>query len=85
MCNCSSGIETTTHFLLHCPNYHIQRQTLFDIIATIDANILRENEDNIVNILFFGKPSIEDSFNKVILNATIEFILSSARFDEVLF
>ena len=44
MCSCSSGIETTIHFFLHCANFNIQRQTLFDKIATIDANILTNNE-----------------------------------------
>ena len=51
MCSFSSGIETTIHFFLHCTNFNIQRQTLFDKIATIDANILAENEDNIANPL----------------------------------
>ena len=23
MCSCSSGTETTKHFLLHCPNFHL--------------------------------------------------------------
>jgi len=85
MCNCGSGIETTVHFLLHCPNYNTQRQTLFDKIATIDDNILKENEDIFVNVLLFGKPNIEDCINKKVLNATIEFILSTERFENPLF
>ena len=40
MCSCSSGIETTIHFFLHCANFNIQRQTLFQKLATIDPNIL---------------------------------------------
>ena len=85
MCSCNSGIETTAHFLLQCPIFKTQRQTLFDKIATIDANILRENENNIINILLFGKPNSEDCFNKQILNASIEFILSTERFNIPLF
>ena len=85
MCSCNSGIETTAHFLLQCPNFNTQRQTLFDKIATIDANILIENENNIINILLFGKPNSEDRFNKQILNASIEFILSTERFNIPLF
>ena len=85
MCNCGSGIETTVHFLLHCPNFITQRQTLFDKIATIDDNILKENEDIFVNVLLFGKPNIEDCLNKKVLNATIEFILSTERFENPLF
>ena len=81
MCSCSSGIETTIHFFLHCANFNTQRQTLFDKIATIDANILTENEGSIVNTLLFGKPNSENSFNKAMLNASIEYILSSERFN----
>ena len=29
MCSFSQDIETTTHFLLHCPNHHCARKTLF--------------------------------------------------------
>ena len=71
MCSCGSGTETTKHSLLHCPNFHLQRQTLFDKIATIDPNILTENEESIVKII-------------VILNASIEFILSRERFNNPL-
>ena len=53
MSSCSSGIETTIHFLLHCANFNTQRQTPFDKTYTIDANILTENEDSIVNALLF--------------------------------
>ena len=55
ICSCSSGIDTRIHFFLHCANFNTQRQTLFDKIATIDANILSENEDSIVDTLLFGK------------------------------
>ena len=85
MRNCSSGIETTIHFFLHCANFNTQRQTLFDKIATIDANILTKNEDSIANTLLFGKPNSENSFNKAMLNASIEFILSTERFNNPLF
>ena len=48
MCSCSRDIETTIHSFLHCANFNIQRQTLFDKIATTDANILTKNKDSIV-------------------------------------
>ena len=85
MCNCGSGIETTIHFFLHCANFNTQRQTLFDKIATIDTNILTENDDSIVSVLLFGKQNCEKSCNKSIINATIEFILSTERFSNSLF
>ena len=85
MCSCSSAIETTIHFFLHCANFNIQRQTPFDKIGTIDAHILTETEDSIVNTLLFGKQNSENSFNKAMLNASIEYILSTERFNNPLF
>ena len=84
MCSCDSGTETTKHFLLHCPKFHLQRKILFDKIATIDSNILTENEESIVDTLIFGKLNSENSFNKAILNASIDFILSTERFNNPL-
>ena len=66
-CSCSSVIETTIHFFLDCTNFNTQRQTLFVKLATIDANILIENEDSIVNTLLFGKPNSGNCFKKAML------------------
>ena len=55
--------DSTTHFFLNFANFNTQRKTLFDKIATIDANVLTENEDSIVNALLFGKPNCENSVN----------------------
>ena len=85
MCSCNSCVITTIHFSLHCTNFNTQRQTLFVKIVTIDANILSENGDSIVNSFLFGKPNSENSFNKVMLTASIEFILSSERYNNPLF
>ena len=54
-------------------------------MATIDVKILTKNEDSIVNTLLFGKPNSENSFNKAMLNASIEYILSTERFNNPLF
>ena len=53
MCSCSSGIETAIHCFLHCANFNTQRQTPFEKITTIDANIFTENEDSMVNTLIW--------------------------------
>ena len=63
----------------------ISRLGKFTTIAIIDDNILNENEDIFVNVLLFGKPNFEDCLNKKVLNATIEFILSTERFENPLF
>ena len=85
MCSCGSAVETTKHFFLYCANFIFQRQTLFDKINLLDENILTENEESIVNTLLFGIPNSENSLNKAIINATIEYILSTERFNGPLF
>ena len=84
ICNCSSVTETKFRFF-HCVSFNTQKQTLFDKIAPIDANVLTENEDSIVNTLLFKKPNSENSFNNAILNVSIEFILSNRTFNNPLF
>ena len=46
---------------------------------------LTEDEDSLVNNLLFGKPNRENSFNKAVLNAAIQFILSTERIKNPLF
>ena len=80
MCSCC-GIETTIHFFLHCASFNTPRQTLFDKIATIDANNLTENEDNIVKLILSYLENEIVKIPSIKLNASIEFILLTARFN----
>ena len=43
-----------------------QRQTLFDEIRTVDEYIINKSEDNIVNVLLFGKPNNDSANNKAL-------------------
>ena len=40
-CSCGQEIEISTHFLLHCSNYHSARQTLFEKVKKIDPKITK--------------------------------------------
>ena len=69
--NCGT-VKTTVHYLLHCPNFSNERQTLFNKHQSIDENILNK----------------DDSFNDVknpILTASIEYLISTKRFDASLY
>ena len=35
ICHCSANAETSQHFLLHCPNFVVQRHDLFEILNPI--------------------------------------------------
>ena len=85
MCSCTLHPETTTHFLLHCQNYSIIRQTLMSDLQMIDSSIILLNDTNFVNLLLFGNSSFNDLTNRNILIASIKYIKSSLRFEEQLF
>ena len=54
-------------------------------ITNIDLNISFLNDDNITNILLYRDKKFSSELNSKIINLTINFILSSKRFDEALF
>ena len=62
-----------------------ERLTLLSTIENIDNNLLDLREHVSIKILLFGSNSFDIHANTKILNATIEYILSTKRFDEPLF
>ena len=68
MCYCGQDIETTTHFLLHCPNHHCARKTLFHKINQVSGTISRQSDSTITKILLFDdslKQFFTDVYNRV--------------------
>ena len=55
MCSCSQDTDTTNHFLLHCPNHHCSRKTVFHKINQVSGNISRQSDSTITKILLFGE------------------------------
>ena len=78
ICDCGDDIETAIHYRLHCPNYLDERRTLLDNLKNIRENI---HDKNYVQISEFGVSLNNDASNICILNATIQCILASKRFD----
>ena len=54
LCECSKDIESTMHFFLHCTNFLIPRQTLFQKIRNIDDSILSQSETQLTQTLLYG-------------------------------
>ena len=72
---CGNSVESATHSLLQYSLYH--KYTHF-----------RNNDQNnnsLYYTLLFGKQNMNDRKNAQTLNATLEFILSTERFDVPLF
>ena len=84
ICNCGT-VETTVHYLLHCPNFSNEKLIFFSKLQSIDANILSKDDSNISKVLLYGNHSFNDEKNTSILTASIEYIISTKRFDAPLF
>ena len=83
-CSCGIEVETNAHFLLHT-NYLHERKNLLDNIKSVLPNILKQSDSLINNVLLFGDTSLDDSSNKIILNATINYITFTKRFNGSIF
>ena len=82
LCFCGNEIETSTHYLLHCPTYTNERMTLLNKIKSINCSILEFSDAVVTKILLFGDNTLSDSCNTLILNSTIDYIISTKRFDD---
>ena len=85
ICNCGKDIETTSHHLLHCPNYLYERKTLLKTVSCIVPNIFHFNKDQLTEILLYGKEDLDNINNTRILDATINYLTETKRFNEELF
>ena len=85
LCECSKDIESTMHFFLHCTNFLIPRQTLFQKIRNIDDSILSQSETQLTQTLLYGNQNYHSSINRLIIISTIEYLISTERFKCLLF
>ena len=85
LCKCGAEVESTSHFLLHCPIYNNDRSSLLSTIRNIDCKLLEITDSSLTQTLLYGNPSFDIITNSLILNATIDFILSTERFKKALF
>ena len=80
---------------MHCPltltlynvgitNFtRMKKKTLLDNIKSVLLNNILEQSDSFINnIRLFGDTSLDDSSNTIILNATINYVTSTERFDD---
>ena len=85
LCKRGAEAESTSHFLLHCPIYINDRSSLLSTIRNIDCKLLEITDFSLTQTLLYGNPSFDINTNSLILNATIDFILSNKRFEKALF
>ena len=85
LCNCGMDVESSTHFFLLCLLYVNERCTLISSMNRINPQISQTSLQLLTNTLRFGNWSYSDKTNTHILNAAINYIRLSKRFDESLF
>ena len=78
-------IKTTAHYFLHCSTYITEKRTLLSTIENIENNLPDLSELVLIKTLLFDSNSVDTNANANVLNATIEYILSTKRFEEPLF
>ena len=84
LCTCGCDVENTCHFLIYCSNFLTERTTLLNEITNIDSKILNQADATITKTLLFGNSKYSNEVNLQILNASVDVILTSKRFDELL-
>ena len=57
-CTCLGGAETTTHFLLVCPFFTVQRNELIAIVSVILENFTDLTINSQVDLLLYGYSSL---------------------------
>ena len=76
LCNCGLIIETTSHYLLHCPLFADERKTFLSNIKSINHKFLEQNDSTLTPIFLFGDLASSVETNTPILNATIQYVLT---------
>ena len=77
LCIYGCDIENTCNFLLQCPNFLTERNTLPNKITNIDSNILNQTIATITKTHLFRSSKYSNKTNLQILNASIHFIQTS--------
>ena len=75
ICSCGLDIESTSHF---------ERSTLLSTLNKIDCKLLQLTKPSLSQALLYGNTIFDKEKNTLILNATIEYILSTERLEEPL-
>ena len=85
ICSCGEDIETTSYYPLHCPDYLHERKTPFNTVNCIVPNIFDFNNDQLTESLLYGKEDLDNINNTSILDATINYLIETKRFNAELF
>ena len=78
-------VESSSYYLLHCSNYSEERLALLNTTKNIDMSILQQSDPKFAGVFLLGDTSFDNNKKTFILHTTIDYIISTGRFDEALF
>ena len=81
ICGCGNDIETSAYFLVYCLNFSNERSTFLNIVGSINRNILTRSDSQVTETLLYGGRNSNNITYTLILNATIDFLIATKRFD----
>ena len=81
ICSCGQNIETSTHFFLHCSDYSNERLAFPNIIRNIDGKLLYKIYLKVTETLLYDDSSLDYTSNTLVMNAIMEFLIGSKRFN----
>ena len=74
LCKCKLEPETTSHFLLRCHLFQVERATLLNDIKGVDEHIISDNTNNSDQILLYGNKNYNHDTNKKICYLLQSFV-----------
>ena len=80
ICVCNTGIEDNTHFLLHCPLFDVFRNDLLGQLSCLpELDLSNINPQALSYLILYGSPTLNESVNRRILEASIAYIKATNR------
>ena len=81
VCNCGMAKEDNEHFFLHYPHFNELRQNLLGQLSRVlNKDALNLDPKELCHLMLYGSPSLSVIDNRMVLEATIQYIENSERF-----
>ena len=75
VCLCGIANEDSEHFLLHCPSFEVARRDFLGSLSDIPGlDIAGLDAQSLCHIILFGNPDLTLTANRMILEATVNYI-----------
>ena len=80
ICDCGAANEDNEHYLLHCPRFNQLREDLFGTVTEVSGiDIANLDSETFCNLLLYGSSNMNMIDNRIIIEATIEYIEKTNR------